>query len=98
MCYRTGKYTVYRRLRGSFSPEILQARTVKGLIEKRVHVLFLLQICPAPIRATPTPTPTPPPLTSQPLSTPTQTPAPTPSPAPPTQWAVPGFLSSTPTV
>ena len=30
-CYRTGKYTVCRRVRASFSPEILQAGTVKGL-------------------------------------------------------------------
>ena len=32
MCYRTGKYTVCRRVRASFSPEILQAVAVKGLI------------------------------------------------------------------
>ena len=31
-CYRTGKYTVCRRVRASFSPEILQAGAVKGLI------------------------------------------------------------------
>ena len=30
--YRTGKYTVFRRVRASFSPEILQAGAVKGLI------------------------------------------------------------------
>ena len=30
-CYRTGKYTVYRRDRASFSPEILQAGAEKGL-------------------------------------------------------------------
>ena len=30
-CYRTGKYTVYRRFRASFSPEILQAGALKGL-------------------------------------------------------------------
>ena len=30
-CYRTGKYTVCRRVRVSFSPEILQALAVKGL-------------------------------------------------------------------
>ena len=31
-CYRTGKYIVCRRVRASFSPEILQAVAVKGLI------------------------------------------------------------------
>ena len=31
-CYRTGKYTVCRRYRASFSPEILQSGAVKGLI------------------------------------------------------------------
>ena len=31
MCYRTGKYPVCRRVRVSFSPEILQAGAVKGL-------------------------------------------------------------------
>ena len=31
MCYRTGKYTVCRRARAAFSPEILQAVAVKGL-------------------------------------------------------------------
>ena len=30
-CYRTGKYTVCRRVLSSLSPEILQAGTVKGL-------------------------------------------------------------------
>jgi len=30
-CYRTGKYTVCRLVRASFSPEILQAGAVKGL-------------------------------------------------------------------
>ena len=30
-CYRIGKYTVCRRVRPSFSPEILQAGAVKGL-------------------------------------------------------------------
>ena len=29
-CYRTGKYTVCRRVRASFSPDILQAGAVKG--------------------------------------------------------------------
>ena len=32
MCHRTGKYTVCRCVRESFSPDILQAGTVKGLI------------------------------------------------------------------
>ena len=32
MCYRTGKYTVCRCVRASFSPEILQAAAVKWLI------------------------------------------------------------------
>ena len=31
-CYSTGKYTVCRRIRASFSPEILQAVAAKGLI------------------------------------------------------------------
>ena len=31
MGYRTGKYPVCRRVRTSFSPEILQAGAVKGL-------------------------------------------------------------------
>ena len=31
MCYRTGKYTVCRRVRASFSPEIVQAVAEKGL-------------------------------------------------------------------
>ena len=30
-CYRTKKYTVWRRARASFSPEILHAGAVKGL-------------------------------------------------------------------
>ena len=30
-CYRTGKYTVCRRIRAYFSPEILHAGAVKGL-------------------------------------------------------------------
>ena len=34
MCYRTGKYAACRRVRASFSTEILQAWTVKGLIQK----------------------------------------------------------------
>ena len=32
MCYRTGKYTVCRRVRASFSPEGLQAGAVNGLM------------------------------------------------------------------
>ena len=31
MCYRTAKYTICRRVRATFSPEILQAGAVKGL-------------------------------------------------------------------
>ena len=31
MCYGTGKYTVCRRVRAFFSPEIVQAGEVKGL-------------------------------------------------------------------
>ena len=31
-CYRTGKHTVCRRVRAAFSPDILQAGAVKGLI------------------------------------------------------------------
>ena len=31
ICYRTGKHTVCRHARAFFSPEILQAGTVKGL-------------------------------------------------------------------
>ena len=31
MRYRTGKYTVSRRVHASFSPEVLQAGAVKGL-------------------------------------------------------------------
>ena len=33
MCYRTGKYTICRRVRAFFSPEVLQAGAVKGLSE-----------------------------------------------------------------
>ena len=32
MCYRTGKYTLCRRVRVSFSPEILQFEAVNGLM------------------------------------------------------------------
>ena len=35
-CYRTGKYTVCRRVRAAFSPEILQAGAVKGL--NRIYI------------------------------------------------------------
>ena len=38
-CYRTRKVTVRRRVRASFSPEILQAGAVKGL---NVALVFLL--------------------------------------------------------
>ena len=31
MCYRAERYSVCRRIRASFSPEILQAGAVKGL-------------------------------------------------------------------
>jgi len=31
-CYRTGKYNVCRHVCAAFSPEILQAEAVKGLI------------------------------------------------------------------
>ena len=34
MCYRTGKYTVWRRVRAYFSPEILQDGGVKELSQK----------------------------------------------------------------
>ena len=42
VCYRSGKYTVCRRVRAPFSPETLQAGAVKGLINytlcyKQVH-------------------------------------------------------------
>ena len=33
MCYRTGKSTVCRSVRASFSPEILKAGAVKGLMK-----------------------------------------------------------------
>ena len=32
-CYRTGKYTVCKRVSASFSPEILQAGALRGLIK-----------------------------------------------------------------
>ena len=40
MGYRTGKYTVCRRVRASFSLEILQAVAVKGLKEVLTIYLF----------------------------------------------------------
>ena len=39
MCYRTGKYTVWRQVRASFSPEILHAGAVKGLNIPYVKIL-----------------------------------------------------------
>ena len=52
--YRTGKYTVLRRVRTSFSPEILQAGEEKGLNKLKhketlqygitVNVLFVLAV------------------------------------------------------
>ena len=42
MCYRTGEYTVCRRVRASFSPEILQSGAVNGL--RMVRGLVLLKI------------------------------------------------------
>ena len=49
MCYRTGKYTVCRRVRVSFSPEILHAGTVKGKrgTEAKTHVgpIFFFKLC-----------------------------------------------------
>ena len=41
MCYRTGKYTVCRRVSASFSPEILQAGAVKGFMARST----ILQLC-----------------------------------------------------
>ena len=38
-CYRSGTYTVCRRVRAFFSPEILQAVAVKGLILSSVLIL-----------------------------------------------------------
>ena len=37
MSYRTGKYTVCKRVRASFCPVIVQAAAVKGLIVKGVQ-------------------------------------------------------------
>ena len=47
-CYRTSKYTVCRHVLASFSPEILQAGTVKGLINpKRLYFYSLASSEPA---------------------------------------------------
>ena len=43
-CYRTGKYTVHRHIHASFSPDILQAGAVKGLILKGMYSDFTLQV------------------------------------------------------
>jgi len=37
-CYRTGRYTVYRRVHATFSPEIVQAGAVKGLNSIRAWI------------------------------------------------------------
>ena len=37
MCYRTGKYTVCRRVCASFTPDILQAGEVNGLNTKYIN-------------------------------------------------------------
>ena len=37
-CYRTGKYTVCRRVSALFSPEILLARAAKRLISYSIQV------------------------------------------------------------
>ena len=37
-CYRTGKYTVCRRVRATFCPEILEAAAVKGLKQRDVRI------------------------------------------------------------
>ena len=66
-CYRTGKYTVCRRVRAFFSPEILQAGAVKGLISP----LFFLPLCvgsPTPLLF-PLPSPNLPPLPPVPAPT-----------------------------
>ena len=51
-CYRTGTYTVYRRARASFSPDILQAGAVKGLIVTHLSLTMsetLERLSPLPI-------------------------------------------------
>ena len=72
MCYRTGKYTVCRRVRASFSPEIF-AWAVKGLMSP----LFILPLC----IGSPTPLPFPLPSPHSPHS-PSPPPPPPPVPAP----------------
>ena len=46
MCYRTGKNAVCRRVRASFSPEIVQAEAVKGVgassMDHQYHPVLLL--------------------------------------------------------
>jgi len=42
MCYRTGKYAVCKRVRASFSPEIVRAGAVKGL---KYSLEFLYSVC-----------------------------------------------------
>ena len=41
MCYRTGKYSVCRRVRASFSPDILQTAAVNGL---NCYWVYMFQI------------------------------------------------------
>ena len=43
-CYRTGKYTVCRRVRASFIPEVLRAGAVKGLITAVLSVKATLAL------------------------------------------------------
>ena len=45
MCYRTGKHAVCRRVPASFSPEMLQAWAVKGLILRIALILLSLLTC-----------------------------------------------------
>ena len=40
MGYRTGKYTVCRRFRASFRPDILQAGAVKGLSKRKESAAY----------------------------------------------------------
>ena len=49
MCYRTGKYTVCRRVPASFSPEMLQAGAVEGLTALLALLLVrvLCNVCSA---------------------------------------------------
>jgi len=46
MCYGTGKYTVCRRVRPSFSPEILQARAVNCAVFS-MRLFFRMGFMPA---------------------------------------------------